>query len=161
MTRKIAMLTSGYNTGMSTYKFNHPITVRFMDIDSQRHVNNAKFISYLEDARYHYVVNLGLFDGKSFDELPLIVGETRCRYIAPIEPCSRVIVSMGVISIGTKSLTFGYEITGEDGSPLYARAETIMVTYDYHDKKSVPVSDEIRKRISDFEGKDFTKKHGS
>lgn len=130
-----------------------------MDIDSQRHVNNAKFISYLEDARFHYLIQLGLFDGKDFDELPLIVGDNHCRYLLPIEPCTTVIISLGVTAIGTKSITISYELTGEGGAPLYARAETIMVTYDYHHKKSVPVSNELRKCISDFEGKDFLKKH--
>lgn len=144
---------------MSEFRFHHPISVRFMDIDSQRHVNNAKFFSYIEDARFHYLLELGLFDGRNFDDFYLIVGDSHCRYIQPIEPNTKVIISLGVTAIGTKSITFSSEITGEGSAPLYARAETIMVTYDYHQNKSVPVSDEIRKRISDYEGKDFPKKN--
>lgn len=148
-----------YNDRMSDFKFHHPISIRFSDIDSQRHVNNAKYVSFLEDARFHYMVELGLFDGKNFDELPLIVGDNHVRYILPIEPLSRVIVSVRVSKIGNKSITFEYEVTGEQGSPLFARAETIMVTYDYHILSSVPVSDEIRERISQFEQKEFPKRN--
>lgn len=144
---------------MSEFKFHHPINIRFSDIDSQRHVNNAKYASFIEDARFHYMVNLGLFDGKTFDELPLIVGDNHVRYILPIEPLSNVLVSVRVSAIGNKSITFDYEVTGERGTPLYARAETIMVTYDYHRLCSVPVSDEIRARIAKFEEREFPKHH--
>jgi acyl-CoA thioester hydrolase len=145
---------------MSEFKFHIPVTVRYGDLDPQWHVNNARFLSYSEHARSRYLVELGLFDGKSFWDLPLIVGDIHCRFLLPIEPGATVIVSMGVRKIGNKTLTIESEITGADGTPVYARLETIMVAYDYHRKSAVPVSDEIRRRISDFEGIDFSGRQG-
>jgi len=140
---------------MSKFRFHYPITVRYGDLDPQWHVNNSKFLTYIETARLHYLLEMGLFDGTSFDKLPFIVGDVHIRYFIPILPTDKVLVSMGITRIGTKSVVMEYEVTSGDGSRVFAAAETIMVAYDYHLKSSVPVSAELRKTISDYEGKPF------
>lgn len=142
-----------YNFYMNNYRFNYPITVRYGDLDPQWHVNNARFLTFAEQARFAFLMELGLFDGKSFWDLPLIVGDVHCRYRVPIDPGVTVIVSMGVVSIGHKSLVMGSVITSEDGSVVHAEIETIMVAYDYRTKSAVPVSDELRKKFEAYEGK--------
>ena len=36
---------------MSAYHFSYPIEVRYGDLDPQGHVNNAKYLTYMEQAR--------------------------------------------------------------------------------------------------------------
>jgi len=57
---------------MSQFNFYHPIEVRYGDLDPQGHVNNAKQVTYFEQARIAYKIHLGLFAiGQSFmDCLP-------------------------------------------------------------------------------------------
>lgn len=148
----------GYNFAMSKFKFHHSIEVRYGDLDPQWHVNNARFLSFVEHARFYYLMELGLFDGRSFNDLPLIVGDMHCRYFTPIEAGDIVEVWLGVTEIGNKSLVISSELTSPDGSILYANCESIMVGYDYTNKKSAPISDEMRQRISEYEGKDFTRR---
>jgi len=140
---------------MSQYKLHYPIEVRFGDLDAFWHVNNARYLVYLEQARSRYMQEMGLVDGKSLWNLPLIVGDIHIRYRMPIELGDKVIVSMGVTRISGKTVTIEYEIASEDGTPLYASAESIMVSFDYHTKKSVPVSDDLRRRFSEREGRAF------
>ena len=83
------------------------------------------------------------------------MADVHVKYLYPIEYKDAVMVSMGITRIGNKSLTMEYAITSPDGSRVYATAETIMVTFDYHTKKSVPVNAEIRRRVSEYEGKPF------
>jgi len=142
---------------MINYRFHYPIVVRYGDLDPQWHVNNARFLTFSEQARFAFLMEQGLFDGKSFNDLPLIVGDVHCRYLVPIDPGVTVIVSMGVISIGNKSLVVGSRISSEDGSVVHAEMETIMVAYDYNTKNAVPVSDELRSRFEAYEGKTFPK----
>ena len=33
------------------FKFQHPVDTRWKDLDAFRHINNAVFLSYIEDAR--------------------------------------------------------------------------------------------------------------
>lgn len=138
---------------MSKYKFHYPIEVRFGDLDAFWHVNNARFLVYLEQARSRYLQDMGLIDGKSLWRLPLIVGDIHIRYHKPIELNDKVIVSLGVTRVSGKTVTFEYEMTGEGGEPLFATAESILVAFDYQAKVSVPVSDELRAKFSQREGK--------
>ncbi len=140
---------------MNNFKYHYPIEVRFGDLDAYWHVNNARFLVYIEHARSRYVQEMGLVDSKSLWNLPLIVGDIHIRYRNPIELGDKVIVSIGVTRISGKTVTFEYEVTGEGGTPLYATAESIMVAYDYHTKKSVLVSDELRRRFSEREGREL------
>ena len=36
---------------MDDFKFHHPIEVRYSDLDPQGHVNNARFLTFFEQAR--------------------------------------------------------------------------------------------------------------
>ena len=46
---------------MTPYRFHHPIEVRYGDLDPQGHLNNAKYLTYFEQARVNYLIDLGLF----------------------------------------------------------------------------------------------------
>ena len=140
---------------MTKFKFTYPISVRYSDLDPQWHVNNGRFLAYCETARFQYIRKLGLFKGNNFTELPFIVADVHVSFKSPIEPHDEVVVSMGVTKIGIKSVLMEYEVTTPDGSRLFATAETVMVAYDYHTKKSIPVSADLRKAFGDYEGKNF------
>ncbi len=140
---------------MNKFKYHYPIEVRMGDLDAFWHVNNARFLVYLEHARSRYMMDMGLVDGKTLWNLPLIVGDIHVRYHKPIELSDKVIVSLGVTRISGKTVTIEYEITGEGSEPLFATAESIMVSYDYKKKTYVPVSDELRALFSEREGITF------
>ena len=60
---------------MESTQFSHAIEVRYGDLDPQGHVNNANFLTYLEQTRIHYLVELGLFKkGESFLEVGITNG---------------------------------------------------------------------------------------
>ncbi len=147
-----------YNLCMKTFNFSVPITVRYGDLDPQWHVNNARFLTYLEHARMAYLTHLGLFEGNNFFDFKLIVADIHIKYLAPIELNQNVAVHIRCDRIGNKSLVFAYEIRDEDIGKVLSIAETIMVTYDYHQQKSIIVPDEWREAIGNLEGVDFRKK---
>jgi acyl-CoA thioester hydrolase len=60
---------------MSEFRFFYPVQIRYADLDAQWHVNNARFLTILEQARLSYIRQLGLWDGKSFLDLGLIVAD--------------------------------------------------------------------------------------
>jgi acyl-CoA thioester hydrolase len=137
---------------MTSFRFYYPIQVRYGDLDPQWHVNNARFLSYLEQARLSYLKDLGLFDGHNFLDLGIIVADVHIAYLAPIQPFTNVRVGLRIVRMGTKSINIEYQIEDEDTGQVAARAETVMVSYDYHIQKSVPVPEKWRKVISEFEG---------
>jgi acyl-CoA thioester hydrolase len=140
---------------MNVFRFYQPIQVRYNDIDAQGHVNNAKYVTYIEYARFGYITELGLWDGKSFMDLGLIVADCHISYLAPIKLNQRIRIGTRVSRIGNKSLVFSSQIEEKDAAKVMAIAETVMVSYDYHSEKTTPVSDDWRKKISQYEGVDY------
>ncbi|OJX40492.1 MAG: hypothetical protein BGO78_05720 [Chloroflexi bacterium 44-23] len=140
---------------MNEFVFSVPIVVRYGDLDPQWHVNNARYLTYLEQARLAYLMHLGLFDGENFFDINLIVADIHITYRASITLKQDVRVWIKTQTIGNKSLTFVYEIRDEKSGQVLSTAESVMVAYDYHQHKTIPVSSEWRQAISKLEGKQF------
>ena len=133
------------------YRFSHPIEVRYGDLDAQRHVNHAKYFTYMELARAKYVEHLGLWQGWDFDRFGMIVAQASCDYKRAIRYGQRVRVGVRTVRLGNKSLELDYRIEDEaDGSEL-ATGKTVMVGYDYIEGRSVPIPEAWRRAIEEFE----------
>jgi len=140
---------------MEEYHFIYPIQIRYGDIDPQWHVNNARYLTYLDLARIHYWKNLGLWDGESFADLNLVLADIHISYMRSITIRDSIQVRMGISSIGNKSLRFEYFIEPIDRQFIFARADSVNVAYDYRQQKSYPIPQAWRDKISAFEGKPF------
>jgi acyl-CoA thioester hydrolase len=137
---------------MPNFHFYLPIQVRYGDLDPQWHVNNAHTLTFIEQSRFAYLQTLGLWDGKSFLDLHMIVADVHIAYLAPIFYGQDLRVGVRIGRIGAKSLTFEYQIEETATGQATTRAETVMVYYDYHTHASAPVPDEWRRIIQDYEG---------
>jgi acyl-CoA thioester hydrolase len=137
---------------MIDFNFYYPIQVRYGDLDPQWHVNNAKFLTYFEQARFAYLVELRLWDGKSFLDLGLIVADVHVSYKAPILLGQKVRIGVRVSKIGTKSLTYACQIEDESTNTVLATAEIVGVSYNYHTHSTQPVPEDWRQKISQYEG---------
>lgn len=136
---------------MSLYRFYCPIQVRYADIDPQWHVNNARFMTFLEQARTTYLIERGLFDGRSFFDIGVILADLHISYLAPISLGQPIRVGMRITRLGVKSIDIDYQIEDSTTGAVMACATTVVVAYDYHAGASRPVPDLWRERISVFE----------
>jgi acyl-CoA thioester hydrolase len=136
---------------MTTFRFRHPIEVRYADIDSFQHVNNARYFTYMEQARSHYFQRLGLWDGRRLDHLEVILASARCDYIKPIAFGDAITVAVATIRLGNKSFDMAYAIEGEGGG-LFAEGASTLVAYDYQAGRSIALPDAWRQRLGEFEG---------
>lgn len=144
---------------MTEIRFYHPMEVRYADIDAQGHLNNAKYLTYFEQARILYFEELGLFSKNlSFMEIGVIVADIHIKYRAPVTLGAAIKIGVKAEAIGNKSITLQQTITDGVTGKLYADGTVVLVTYDYHEHKTTPVTDEWRKIITEFEG---IKEHGT
>jgi acyl-CoA thioester hydrolase len=137
---------------MTEFKFYHPLHVRYSDLDTQWHVNNVKFVEFMEAARFAYIAHVGIWTSKSFLDLGLIVATVHVNYLKPILPDEELRVGVRTSRLGNKSLDLDYVIEIVDGSHVAATGSTVMVTYDYHTQATIPIPAAWRKIISEFEG---------
>jgi len=138
---------------MSEFRFFHPVEVRYGDLDPQGHLNNAKYLTYFETARINYFVHLGLFTlGHSFMEIGVIMADARVTFHAPVEYGTPVKVGVRTSKLGNKSMTVEQNIVNAETGEVLASGQVILVAFDYHTNKSLPVPDVMREKIAEFEG---------
>lgn len=142
-----------YNSQMPEFHFYHPIEVRYGDLDPQGHLNNAKYLTFFEQARIRYFVELGLFrPGDSFLDIGVIMAEASVTFHAPVEYGTPVKVGVHTSRLGNKSMRVEQQIVHTENDEILASGYIILVAYDYHKGKTTPIPAEMRETISKFEG---------
>ena len=137
---------------MSDSHFYHPIEVYYGDLDPQGHVNNAKHLTYFEQARIAYLLELGLFTkDQSFMEIGVILADVHITYLEPIYFGQNIKVGVHVAELRNKSMTWEQNIVDIDTGKEIAKGEVVMVTYDYREGKTIPIPQDWREKISKFE----------
>ncbi|KRB09009.1 thioesterase [Lysobacter sp. Root690] len=103
-----------------------PLSVRWRDLDAFNHVNNSKFLSYLEEARLRWMVTL---PGHGMDDhVAPVVAAAHLNYRRPIEWPNELEVELFVERLGTTSLSIGHRIVGaNDSSALYCDGNVVLV----------------------------------
>ena len=110
---------------MAHRTYDHDIEVQYRDLDPRKHVNHAVYVSYLEQAKGEFFLDVL---GTSLADVNTAVRSLDVDYVAPILADRTVRVSVGPVGLGETSYTIGYEVT--DGGDLAATAETVSVLLD-------------------------------
>jgi acyl-CoA thioester hydrolase len=137
---------------MAEFQFYYPIQVRYGDLDPQWHVNNSRFLTFMEQARFEYLIQRNLWDGVDFFKLGMIVADAHIIFKAPILLGQKIRIGARVSRLGNKSMLFVYSIEDSDTGQVMGSGETVMVYYNYLTHQSETIPDEWRQKISDFEG---------
>jgi len=133
------------------FTYTHPITVRYRDLDPQGHVNNAVYLTYLESARIGYYQQVGIYAPDASLLTGMVVVRNEIDYLAPIQLGMNLRVGLRVARLGTKSITFAFQMESEsDGTPT-ARGKSVMVTYDNAAEQGIPIPQEWREKIIQYE----------
>jgi acyl-CoA thioester hydrolase len=122
--------------------FEHPVTVRWRDMDALDHVNHAVFLTYLEEGRdAFYAAALGS------DPLYVVV-RIEIDLRAEIGRDQRqVTVRIEVERLGTTSLTTQETIRTAAGE-VAAQARVVSVRWDAGRHKPVPFTEAERARLT-------------
>jgi acyl-CoA thioester hydrolase len=131
------------------------LEVRFRDIDAFRHVNNAAFFTYIEQARIRFLCDLLKIE--AVERLPLILAAVQIDFRSPILYGQEVEIGTRVDWIGRTSFSMSHLLTASPQERLVAEAETILVAYDYETEKPMPVPDAWRATFAAWEGRDLAR----
>ena len=140
----------------------HKVEVRLSDTDAMGHVNNARYLTYVEIARvayYEQVTGNALPIGTHGAEEGMILAEIRMTYRSPAFYGETLMVETRVERIGRTSFGMVHRITAPESrygpARLIAAADSTLVAYDYTDECPIPVPDEWRAAMEAFEGQSF------
>jgi acyl-CoA thioester hydrolase len=135
--------------------FRHKLVmdIRFSDLDAMGHVNNARYMSYMESGRIQYFRDLGLWNG-----LPRMIGPIMAKatidFKSPLDlEDERVEVYTRCVRLGNKSYDMEHRIIRlKEGHPeIVAQAVIVLVAFDYQTGKSISLPDDWRAAIIAYE----------
>ena len=132
--------------------FRHRLQVRFSDCDPLGHVNNAKYLTYLEQARIIlWRAQIGALsrlrpDGTRGEGFILARAEIDFR--AQAREGDELEVRLALGGFGRTSATYDYEIADVATGTIVATAKTVQAWYDYDAGKPTPISDETKRKLS-------------
>jgi acyl-CoA thioester hydrolase len=85
--------------------------VRWDDIDAFGHINNAKYLTYIQEARFQWAFYQYASKGERPTLVEMVVAKAEVEYLVPIYEGGRFYdVNLWVESIGTSSFALGYEV---------------------------------------------------
>ena len=135
---------------LSLFRFSHPIEIRFADLDALGHVNNAKYLTYMEMARLMYFRQvIGWMGGR--DGSGAILARVECDFATPLLLGDPIRVYVRASRIGQKSFDFEHLIVRETDQSEAARGKGVLVAYDYGKDQSITVPEEWRVKMLGFE----------
>ncbi|MEI7036905.1 thioesterase family protein [Fulvimonas yonginensis] len=126
--------------------FTAAIGVRWRDLDAFNHVNNATYLTYLEEARLQWLSHV---PGPWFDERSMpVLAASAVNYRRPIEWPAQLHVELGCTRLGTSSVTLAHRILdAQDADRLYSDGHVVLVWMDPASGKPVPLPQAIRDAV--------------
>lgn len=132
---------------LDSFCYSMKIQTRWSDFDMLGHANNAVYITWLETARLHYVLDVGGWDQ---NEYGMVVAHVSIDYKQPVEINDQPEVLIRVAHLGNTSFKLEYAIISRKESgeiSLHTLAHTIMVTTDRVKGTPIPLPDGLRKQL--------------
>ena len=111
------------------------------------HVNNAVYLTYFEEARFAYWRALWGAEMGDPRAPGVILARAEIDYRRAARYGETLEVRMTLAGLGTTSIRSDYEIVNAGGDVI-ATGKTVLVVYDYQTNQPVPISDEVRARLT-------------
>jgi len=135
-----------------TVLLRHRVRVRFRDCDPLGHVNNAVYLTYLEDARLTLwraqIGGVASADEQGRRGEGFILARAEVDFRAQVRYGDELEVRLALASFGRTSATYDYEIVDVQSDRIAAAARTVQVWFDYDAQKPVPLSEETKRKLS-------------
>ena len=125
------------------------IHVRWDDLDAFGHVNNASYLTFIQEVRADMTWYSRIAKGLKPMFKEMVVARAEVDYLVPImEGGFELEVEIWVSKIGTSSFVLQYEMKSKAG--LHAKAVTVQVAVDAESKRSRPLDDEERALLNEY-----------
>lgn len=127
------------------YRFVADVPLRWNDVDSEGVINNAVYLSLMEQARFLYFDHLGLLPDR---RVPFLLAEATVKFLRPGRLGMRTEVAAITRELGTTSFKMDYEVRVD--TQVLATGHATLVFVD-RNLRPVPIPDDVREAIRVFE----------
>ncbi len=141
------------DTSKYTYRFFHPIQVRYIETDQQGHVFFGHYLTYFDVALTEYLKAID-YDYSQFlqAEVDFFYVESLCQYHDRAFFDDILQVHARVAKIGNSSFTFEFAIFEAASQRFVANGHIVAVAVDRSTSRPVPAPEGFRRAVARFEG---------
>ena len=122
------------------FKFQHPVTTRWKDLDAFRHINNAVYLSYIEDARIELLKRWEITP----DRKSVIVASVKIDYYKQVIHPAKLIIGQRITRIGNKSFDISSVVFNDTTNEPVCKSIITIVCFDFSLNQTVPVYEKIK-----------------
>ena len=123
------------------------IKIRGYHIDSYGHVNNTRYLEFLEEARWVLKDKYFHFFEKHQDKYGLVVVNNNIDYHAPLFINDTIRIESSVQRIGNKSVVFIHNIISDKNNHQIAHAKATFVFFNRNTNLSESIPLDLRKNF--------------
>ena len=139
------MSTDNKTIRLADFAHRIELPVRWGDVDMFGHVNNAKYFTYVESGRIHYLETLGSVDGTRRDAGSVILASIGADFLAQVRYPAQLVIGTRITKIGRSSMGLLNGVF--QGEQLVLAARGTLVWFDYASQKAAAVPDHVRAAI--------------
>ena len=121
------------------------VTVRFSETDALGHVNNTSYFIYLEEARMHFLKEIG--QEIKMKNWSFILASTKCDFISQAYFDQILKIDTSVSKVGTKSLQLEHAISCKQTGALIAKGNAILVQFNFDKQESEPIPELLKTKL--------------
>jgi len=130
-------------------KFLNKQFVRWDDLDAMGHVNNAKYLTFAQEARFLWATEEFSGAMRETSLIEMVVARAEVDFIEPIYEGGRFVdVEITIEKIGNSSFNMLFTIS--DGGTVFAKVKTVQVALSLETKKSRPLTDKERQFLTKY-----------
>ena len=130
-------------------RFKGSIYVRWADLDQFGHVNNANYLTFIQEVRADFIWYSRIARGIEPIIPDMVVAKAELDYLIPIYDSGFDLdVEIWVSKIGNASFDLSYELRSDKG--LHARAKTVQVAVDLETKKSRRITPHEKEMLAEY-----------
>ena len=118
--------------------------IRTFHTDGFGHVNNARYLEFLEEARWQFADRIGLIGLLKESNMGFIIMDLRIRFRAPVVEGDQIAVATNLISLGSASGEVKQIVRRNGDSRIATRCLSHFILIDRSDGRSVPIEGRIR-----------------
>ncbi len=143
---------------MLDIKFNHTLSIqlRFSDIDKFGHVNNAAYFTYYDLGKTEYFSEA--YPQVNWKKEGIVVAHINVDFFQPIFASDSIAVQTAVTEIGDKSFQLYQQVIDTQSYEVKCVCKSTMVGFDLQKQQSMPITEECKVSLCNFEGRDLRRK---
>ncbi|ERK10931.1 4-hydroxybenzoyl-CoA thioesterase [Serratia fonticola AU-P3(3)] len=134
---------------MQTY-----IKVRGYHLDVYQHVNNARYLEFLEEARWEWLEDLDAFHWMTQNNIAFIVVNININYRKPAVLGDKLRIDSQMLQLNGKSGVLSQQVLLEPEGTVVADATLTFVCIDLKTQRALPIEGALREHLVALQQKD-------